>query len=355
MSTEPAIQPRAGLAAGPADSGAYRRHHGRQWPLGARRAASRGPRATSPASRRCARWSNSASTTASATSRCSASRPRTGRGRRTKSASFSGCCAGLLRPTSRSCIRNNVRVRIIGSREGLDDGLRRLIAEVEATTAMQHRPQAAWSPSTTAARPRSPRRCGASPALVAAGKLKAEDITEETIGRALYTAGMPDPDIIIRTSGEQRVSNFLLWQGAYAELVFVEENWPDFDEADLRAGARGLFRPRPPLRRRRGAATVTSPGPSGAPPAAPTSSWADLGPRLISAAVLIAVIATGALFRRLRLCRAGRRVVFAVTYREWEQMVTLKPLAPFGMVLIGLLALAALAYPAVRAARHAGA
>ena len=60
---------------------------------------------------------------------------------------------------------------------------------------------------------------------------KAEDITEDTIGRALYTAGMPDPDIIIRTSGEQRISNFMLWQSAYAELVFVEENWPDFNEA----------------------------------------------------------------------------------------------------------------------------
>ena len=65
---------------------------------------------------------------------------------------------------------------------------------------------------------------------VASGKLRVEDITEETIARALYTSGTPDPDLIIRTSGEQRVSNFLLWQGAYSELVFVEENWPDFGE-----------------------------------------------------------------------------------------------------------------------------
>ena len=65
------------------------------------------------------------------------------------------------------------------------------------------------------------------------GRLKAEDITEDTIGRALYTAGMPDPDIIIRTSGERRFSNFLLWQSAYSELVFVDENWPDFDEASF--------------------------------------------------------------------------------------------------------------------------
>ena len=126
--------------------------------------------------------------------------------------------------------RNNVRVKIIGSRDGLDDGLRRLIAEVEATTAMNTglKLQVAFNYGGKAEIADAVRRIAG---LVATGRLKAEDITEDTIGRALYTAGMPDPDIIIRTSGEQRVSNFLLWQGAYAELVFVEENWPDFDEA----------------------------------------------------------------------------------------------------------------------------
>jgi undecaprenyl diphosphate synthase len=126
--------------------------------------------------------------------------------------------------------RNNVRVKIIGSREGLDDGLRRLIAEVEATTAMNTglKLQVAFNYGGKAEITEAVRRIGS---LVATGRLKPEDITEDTIGRALYTAGMPDPDIIIRTSGEQRVSNFLLWQSAYSELVFVEDNWPDFDEA----------------------------------------------------------------------------------------------------------------------------
>ena len=126
--------------------------------------------------------------------------------------------------------RNNVRVKIIGSREGLDDSLRRLIAEVEATTAMNTglKLQVAFNYGGKAEIAEAVRRIAS---LVASGRLKAEDITEDTIGRALYTAGMPDPDIIIRTSGEQRFSNFLLWQGAYSELVFVEENWPDFDEA----------------------------------------------------------------------------------------------------------------------------
>jgi undecaprenyl diphosphate synthase len=65
---------------------------------------------------------------------------------------------------------------------------------------------------------------------VAAGRLSPEQITEQSIEAALYTAGMPDPDLIIRTSGEQRISNFLLWQAAYSEFVFVDEYWPDFDE-----------------------------------------------------------------------------------------------------------------------------
>ena len=109
--------------------------------------------------------------------------------------------------------RNNVRVRIIGSREGLDDSLRRLIAEVEATTAMNTglKLQVAFNYGGKAEIAEAVRRIAG---LVAAGRLKAEDITEETIGRALYTAGIPDPDIVIRTSGEQRISNFILWQSA---------------------------------------------------------------------------------------------------------------------------------------------
>lgn len=128
--------------------------------------------------------------------------------------------------------RNNVRVSIIGAREGLDDSLRRLIAEVEATTAKNTglKLQVAFNYGGKAEIAAAAQRLAAE---VAAGRMRPEDITEEAIDRALYTAGMPDPDIIIRTSGEQRFSNFLLWQSAYAELIFVEENWPDFDEGSL--------------------------------------------------------------------------------------------------------------------------
>lgn len=64
-------------------------------------------------------------------------------------------------------------------------------------------------------------------------KIKINEITEETISNSLYTKGQPDPDLLIRTSGELRTSNFLPWQIVYSEFVFIEKNWPDFEEKDL--------------------------------------------------------------------------------------------------------------------------
>ena len=68
--------------------------------------------------------------------------------------------------------------------------------------------------------------------IVASG-LGADEITEQLIQDNLWTAGIPDPDLIVRTSGEQRLSNFLTWQSSYAELMFIPENWPDFSEEIL--------------------------------------------------------------------------------------------------------------------------
>ena len=129
-------------------------------------------------------------------------------------------------------IRNNVQVRIIGSREGLEPSLIRLIDDVEAKTAENTGLVlvVAFNYGGKAEIAEATRRLARE---VAAGRLSPEQITEQSIEAALYTAGMPDPDLIIRTSGEQRISNFLLWQAAYAEFVFVEENWPDFDEASF--------------------------------------------------------------------------------------------------------------------------
>lgn len=68
---------------------------------------------------------------------------------------------------------------------------------------------------------------------VADGQLKAEDINEQTVSDRLYTAGQPDPDMILRPSGEYRLSNFMIWQAAYSELVYMDILWPDFDEKDM--------------------------------------------------------------------------------------------------------------------------
>lgn len=64
-------------------------------------------------------------------------------------------------------------------------------------------------------------------------KIQIEDITEELISDNLYTNGQPDPDLVIRTSGEKRLSNFLTWQTTYSEILFIDKNWPDFEEKDL--------------------------------------------------------------------------------------------------------------------------
>jgi len=68
---------------------------------------------------------------------------------------------------------------------------------------------------------------------VAAGRIKSSEIDEARMSASLFTAGIPDPDLLIRTSGEQRISNFLLWQSAYTELVFIDTLWPDFGRVDL--------------------------------------------------------------------------------------------------------------------------
>ena len=74
------------------------------------------------------------------------------------------------------------------------------------------------------------------------GKIAPEDIDEKLFAQRLQTEGIPDPDLLIRTSGEQRLSNFLLWQAAYAELVFVDTNWPDFGRDNLEAAIREFNR-----------------------------------------------------------------------------------------------------------------
>ena len=123
--------------------------------------------------------------------------------------------------------RNEVRVTFIGQRERLPAGLQRLMGQVEERTAGNRRlhVQVALSYGSRAEITDAARRIADA---VAAGRLAPDAITEETVCGALDTAGTRDPDLVIRTSGEMRVSNFLLWQAAYAEFSFVPECWPDF-------------------------------------------------------------------------------------------------------------------------------
>ena len=85
-----------------------------------------------------------------------------------------------------------------------------------------------------------------------AGAIKPQDITPEALSAELDTHGVPDPDLLIRTSGELRLSNFLLWQSAYTEFVFLDAFWPDFGRELLEQAIDEFRRRRPPIRRRGG-------------------------------------------------------------------------------------------------------
>ena len=130
--------------------------------------------------------------------------------------------------------REGVRLRVIGDRARFGDDLRRLIDAAEEVTA--HNTALNLNVALSyGARAEILAAARALAAAAARGDLAPEDIDETAFGRHLTTAGMPDPDLIIRTSGEQRLSNFLLWQAAYAEFSFLPVLWPDFCQADFQA------------------------------------------------------------------------------------------------------------------------
>jgi len=125
-----------------------------------------------------------------------------------------------------------VRVRILGRRAGLPADVAEIVERAERRTAGNDRffLQVAFNYGGRDEIVRAARKMAEA---AQAGTLKPEDITEEGFSAFLDTADIPDPDLVIRTSGEQRLSNFLLWQAAYSELVFVPSYWPDFGSADL--------------------------------------------------------------------------------------------------------------------------
>jgi undecaprenyl diphosphate synthase len=129
---------------------------------------------------------------------------------------------------------NDVRVRVIGERSSLPPDIRGLIEEAESETTGNSGLQLVVA-FNYGARDEIVRAARALAERVKAGELAPESIDQATFGAALDTAGVPDPDLILRTSGEQRISNFLLWQAAYAEFVFVPALWPDFDDEQFEA------------------------------------------------------------------------------------------------------------------------
>jgi undecaprenyl diphosphate synthase len=138
----------------------------------------------------------------------------------------------------RNLADRGVRVRIIGDRARLEGGALRAVERVEAETAAATAHEVKLRLNlfiSYGARAELVQVARALAADVAAGRLAPEAIDEAAFAARLFTAGCPDPDLLIRTSGEQRLSNFLLWQVAYAELVISPVLWPDFGGDDLRA------------------------------------------------------------------------------------------------------------------------
>jgi undecaprenyl diphosphate synthase len=163
---------------------------------------------------------------------------------------------GLLRHYLRAEVadlhRNGVRVRVIGERSRLGHEIVKLIENAERLTEANRRLNltVAVSYGGRAEIVEAARRLARA---VRDGALAPEDIDERRFAADLLTADLPDPDLVIRTSGEQRLSNFLLWQTAYSELVFTATYWPDFSKADLERAVGDFSR-----RERRYGATVES-------------------------------------------------------------------------------------------------
>ena len=142
----------------------------------------------------------------------------------------------LLATYLKNCIKradkNNMRIRVIGDISRLDTKFQNTIRELEEATKKNTglNLQIALNYGSRDEITRAVRLLAQK---VADGELTPDQITEERIAGQLDTAGIPDPDLMIRTSGEQRISNYLLWQLAYAEFYFTDVLWPDFDKQEL--------------------------------------------------------------------------------------------------------------------------
>ena len=128
--------------------------------------------------------------------------------------------------------KEGVKINVMGRREGLPDDIAELVEKAERETA-SNSDFVLNIAFNYGGREEIARAARALSADVASGAVLPSDVTEEVLASYLDTADMPDPDLLVRTSGEYRLSNFLLWQAAYSELVFFDVLWPDFDRAWL--------------------------------------------------------------------------------------------------------------------------
>ena len=134
----------------------------------------------------------------------------------------------MLERELRSLRKNGVQIRHLGRCDGVNERLVRKINQAVASTRGNSKLvlNVAFNYGGRDEVVRAVQR-------IISAELKPEEITEHVISQNLYTAGQPDPDLIIRTSGEYRISNFMVWQGAYSEWYFTHALWPDFDEEEL--------------------------------------------------------------------------------------------------------------------------
>ena len=142
----------------------------------------------------------------------------------------------LLDSYMKNCLsiakKNNMRVRVIGDKSGLSEAIQQKITTLEEAS-KDYTGLTLVIAINYGSRDEIVRAAKKMFADHDAGKLPAEDLTEERFAGYLDTAGIPDPDLLIRTSGEQRLSNYLMWQLAYAEFYFTPVPWPEFDRAEL--------------------------------------------------------------------------------------------------------------------------
>lgn len=159
-----------------------------------------------------------------------------------------------LRSEVKELHKAGIRLRVIGERARLSDDIRRLIEDAEQRTG-ENRKMTLVVALSYGGRQEIVQAARQLATDALAGRIQVAEIDEAAFSGRMFTSDIPDPDMIIRTSGEMRISNFLLWQAAYAELVFTDTLWPDFNKGDLEAAIEEFHR-----RERRFGATSASVG-----------------------------------------------------------------------------------------------